>query len=84
MYPKKDLLHALPLEPPKPWNSNNSNGLSSTARDVFPEGVSARIPMFNNLNRGRVAIFIDGKSLFYAALQLGIEINYKKLLLLAW
>ncbi|MCM1982692.1 LabA-like NYN domain-containing protein [Lyngbya confervoides] len=32
-------------------------------------------------NRGRVAIFIDGSNLFYAALQLGIEIDYTKLLL---
>lgn len=32
------------------------------------------------MNRGRVAIFIDGSSLFYAALQLGIEIDYTKLL----
>ncbi|GAB4527575.1 MAG: NYN domain-containing protein [Pleurocapsa sp.] len=32
-------------------------------------------------NRGRVAIFIDGSNLFYAALQLGIEIDYSKLLL---
>jgi uncharacterized LabA/DUF88 family protein len=31
-------------------------------------------------NRGRVAIFIDGCNLFYAALQLGIEIDYTKLL----
>lgn len=31
-------------------------------------------------NRGRVAIFIDGANLFYAALQLGIEIDYTKLL----
>lgn len=29
---------------------------------------------------GRVAIFIDGSNLFYAALQLGIEIDYAKLL----
>jgi hypothetical protein len=29
-------------------------------------------------NRGRVAIFIDGSNLFYAALQLGIEIDYTK------
>ena len=27
-------------------------------------------------NRGRVAIFIDGSNLFYAALHLGIEIDY--------
>jgi uncharacterized LabA/DUF88 family protein len=30
--------------------------------------------------RGRVAIFIDGANLFYAAYQLGIEIDYLKLL----
>ena len=33
-----------------------------------------------NKNRGRVAIFIDAANLFYAALQLGIEIDYTKLL----
>lgn len=31
-------------------------------------------------DRGRIAIFIDGSNLFYAALQLGIEIDYTKLL----
>ncbi len=31
-------------------------------------------------NRGRVAIFIDGSNLFYAAVQLGVEIDYTKLL----
>lgn len=31
-------------------------------------------------NRGRIVIFIDGASLFYAAYQLGIEIDYVKLL----
>jgi uncharacterized LabA/DUF88 family protein len=31
-------------------------------------------------NRGRVAIFIDGSNLFYAALQLSMEIDYTKLL----
>jgi uncharacterized LabA/DUF88 family protein len=31
-------------------------------------------------DRGRVAIFIDGSNLFYAALQLGIELDYRKLL----
>ncbi|NET37585.1 MAG: NYN domain-containing protein [Cyanothece sp. SIO1E1] len=35
---------------------------------------------FNQLNRGQLAIFIDGSNLFYAALQLGIEIDYAKLL----
>lgn len=31
-------------------------------------------------NRGRIAIFVDGASLFYSAYQLGIEIDYLKLL----
>ncbi|MDH6059625.1 NYN domain-containing protein [Chrysosporum bergii ANA360D] len=35
---------------------------------------------FKDKNRGRVAIFIDGVSLFQTALQLGIEIDYLKLL----
>jgi uncharacterized LabA/DUF88 family protein len=33
-----------------------------------------------NENRGRIAIFIDGTDLFYAAYYLGIEIDYIKLL----
>ena len=32
------------------------------------------------VNRGRVAIFIDGANLFYAALHLGIEVDYTKFL----
>ncbi|MGH1395228.1 MAG: NYN domain-containing protein [Trichormus sp.] len=38
------------------------------------------IVVTNDSNRGRVAIFIDGINLFNAALQLGIEIDYLKLL----
>jgi uncharacterized LabA/DUF88 family protein len=34
----------------------------------------------NFSERGRVAIFIDGSNLFYAAMQLGIEVDYTKLL----
>ncbi|ARV59253.1 NYN domain-containing protein [Nostocales cyanobacterium HT-58-2] len=36
--------------------------------------------IFSNSNRGRVAIFIDGANLFHAGLQLGLEIDYSKLL----
>lgn len=36
--------------------------------------------VLNHSNCGRVAIFIDGSKLFYAALQLGIEIDYTRLL----
>jgi uncharacterized LabA/DUF88 family protein len=34
----------------------------------------------DSIDRGRVAIFIDGSNLFYAAMQLGIEIDYSKFL----
>ncbi|MEM8807914.1 MAG: NYN domain-containing protein [Cyanobacteria bacterium P01_G01_bin.38] len=41
----------------------------------------ANLPhILNQGDRGRIAIFIDGGSLFYAALQLGIEIDYARLL----
>jgi uncharacterized LabA/DUF88 family protein len=33
-----------------------------------------------HVQRGRIAIFIDGSNLFYSALNLGIEIDYLKLL----
>ncbi|MGB3650199.1 MAG: NYN domain-containing protein [Rivularia sp. (in: cyanobacteria)] len=40
----------------------------------------AASPLTITSNRGRVAIFIDGSNLFHTALQLGIEIDYTKLL----
>lgn len=45
-----------------------------------PETPTPKQPVINNLHRDRVAIFIDGASLFYTALQLDIEIDYSKLL----
>ncbi|NWF59153.1 MAG: NYN domain-containing protein [Fischerella sp.] len=42
--------------------------------------VSGESSIYNLSNRGRVVILIDGSNLFYAALQLGIEIDYSKLL----
>jgi uncharacterized LabA/DUF88 family protein len=36
--------------------------------------------IFDGANRGRIAIFIDGINLFHTALQLGMEIDYVKLL----
>jgi uncharacterized LabA/DUF88 family protein len=41
---------------------------------------SADQSICNSSNRGRVAIFIDGSNLFHTTLQLGIEIDYAKLL----
>jgi uncharacterized LabA/DUF88 family protein len=54
---------------------NHLKGDNSHKRE--PRSESSTI---NGLNRGRVAIFIDGVNLFHAALQLGIEIDYLKLL----
>ncbi len=66
---------------------NNRNGLSlkppirrevgeyNNVREVYSD-----YSIEDRSNRGKVAIFIDGSNLFYAALQLGIEIDYAKLL----
>jgi len=64
------------------FGSNLTPSLNVTRdrEDLEMTGLVEKIPVFNDLNRGRVAIFIDGSNLFYAALQLGIEINYTKLL----
>lgn len=46
-----------------------------SARDTTKE-----INLSERKDRGRVAIFIDGSNLFYAALELKLEIDYNKLL----
>ncbi len=79
MYPKKDWLDSLSLNPPKPWNSHHLDARQNQL-DTVEEKRESETSIFDNFNRGRVAIFIDGCSLFYAALHLGIEINYTKLL----
>lgn len=58
------------------------NFIFSNIQDEYPENSDDKVesPIFTNINRGRVAIFIDGSNLFYAALQLGIEVDYTKLL----
>ncbi len=48
--------------------------------DIEIPDVSEENAIYNLANRGRVVILIDGSNLFYAALQLGIEIDYSKLL----
>ncbi|MBE9003788.1 NYN domain-containing protein [Fortiea sp. LEGE XX443] len=69
-----------PLEQESP-----SSGKIVLKSPLKSENCSKREPRIENLtvnglNRGRVAIFIDGVNLFHAALQLGIEIDYLKLL----
>ena len=61
--------------------NGHRNGKSDSGSDIEPPDTCGGSLILNSLNRGRVAIFIDGANLFYAALQLGIEIDYTKLLL---
>ncbi|MFB2646031.1 NYN domain-containing protein [Raphidiopsis sp. BLCC-F218] len=53
---------------------------TTRARDIKSQETSQGADISDDLNRGRVAIFIDGLNLFHAALQIGIEIDYVKLL----
>jgi uncharacterized LabA/DUF88 family protein len=55
--------------------------LSSESLVSNPESINATQETFHDLReRNRIAILIDGASLFYAALQLQIEVDYAKLL----
>ena len=80
MYSKKELPDLLAPNPPKVWGNCLDDEERNSTLNTVRENWQPKIPIFDSLNRGRVAIFIDGRSLFYAALQLGIEINYTKLL----
>lgn len=51
-----------------------------SSEDIQMLNADNKSDMFDGVSRGRVAILIDGSSLFYAALQLGIEVDYTKLL----
>lgn len=68
------------LVPPKPFQSqkNRSNPASGAASSMSqaqqPE------PEIERAGRGRVVLFIDGASLFYAAMQMEIEVDYARLL----
>ena len=80
MYSKKEVPELLAPNPPKTWGRCLDDEDRNPTLNTVREDWQPKIPIFDSLNRGRVAIFIDGKSLFYAALELGIEINYIKLL----
>ncbi|MGK7916862.1 MAG: NYN domain-containing protein [Prochloraceae cyanobacterium] len=78
-------MHSYNTHSPTYWElvgKKSANGIVNRPirQNAKIEDTDKNIQVFNNLNRGRVAIFIDGANLFYAALQLGIEINYTKLL----
>ncbi|MEL6222476.1 MAG: NYN domain-containing protein [Cyanobacteria bacterium J06627_8] len=53
---------------------------SSVVVPDFETGSAASELQLAHVQRGRIAIFIDGSNLFYSALNLGIEIDYLRLL----
>jgi uncharacterized LabA/DUF88 family protein len=76
----KDNMHSKSMRSsalyPKPrFVETTMKNESIEAPDHYGEGFN-----LNQINRGKVAIFVDGANLFYAALQLGLEIDYSKLL----
>lgn len=74
----KNSYHHQAEEPHLPTKIHIKNGSKhEVSRQREPRN---DVSITNDLNRGRVAIFIDGANLFQAALQLGIEIDYLKLL----
>ncbi|XLQ11763.1 MAG: NYN domain-containing protein [cyanobacterium endosymbiont of Epithemia adnata isolate EadnSB Bon19] len=62
----------------KPYLLHNQPGIRQMFEEFEDDSIFTPEQVLEN--RGRVAIFIDGSNLFYAALQLGIEIDYTKLL----
>jgi uncharacterized LabA/DUF88 family protein len=81
----------LQMQKPVPEKASQKNSLerldaiNKKARDetLLPELMdtnSEPICISERFDRGRLIVLIDGSNLFYAALQLGIEIDYAKLL----
>jgi uncharacterized LabA/DUF88 family protein len=62
------------------WQGPPTIKTTTKGREIKPQETSNDMNIGDDINRGRVAIFIDGLNLFHAALQLGIEIDYVKLL----
>lgn len=59
-------------------SSKHEEGYDSSDR-FSPPIADSKAP-FQATSKDRVGIFIDGSNLFYAAMQLGLEIDYSKLL----
>lgn len=62
------------------WQGQNLSDTTVKSKEPKIQDTTSDSSIVNTLNRGRVAIFIDGLNLFHTALQLGIEIDYVKLL----
>jgi uncharacterized LabA/DUF88 family protein len=62
------------------WQGPLTTKTTTKGKEIKPQETSNDMNIGDDINRGRVAIFIDGLNLFHAAMQLGIEIDYVKLL----
>ncbi|MGH7999589.1 MAG: NYN domain-containing protein [Brasilonema sp.] len=62
------------------WQEEHHRETTNQGEDAKMSETEVDQCIFSNSNRGRVAIFIDGANLFHAGLQLGLEIDYAKLL----
>jgi uncharacterized LabA/DUF88 family protein len=62
------------------WQGPPAIKTTVKSQDIKSQETINDMSIGDDMNRGRVAIFIDGLSLFHSALQLGIEIDYVKLL----
>jgi uncharacterized LabA/DUF88 family protein len=62
------------------WQGPSPTNTGIKVKEIKSQELVTENTILDGLNRGRVAIFIDGINLFHTALQLGIEIDYVKLL----
>lgn len=70
------MVQLIPPKPPKAPRSIQSSAIASAWQSTPVD----ENHFLSRADRGRVVIFIDGASIFYVATQLGIEIDYAKLL----
>jgi uncharacterized LabA/DUF88 family protein len=66
------------LTPPKPFQPRKRQSGAPLPSATVPTGQPE--PTIERADRGRVVVFIDGASLFYAAMQMEIEVDYTRLL----
>jgi uncharacterized LabA/DUF88 family protein len=64
------------LIPPRPFRSDNNRRAPASP----PVTAASEYQGIERHDRGRVVVFIDGASLFYAAMQMEIEVDYTRLL----
>jgi uncharacterized LabA/DUF88 family protein len=75
------MIQLVPPKPFQPQKSQSDTASGAASGVVVPAAqVSSAQPDIERTDRGRVILFIDGASLFYAAMQMEIEVDYAHLL----